>query len=548
MNEERKVVEFPGAEKPELTAEETEHRRMTEVKRLAGLPDSFRLHQIRHAGRAELVGLQPKELEDLVAAEVKDREKQAKQQKREDRQREQRAERMRGREEKKAERQHKAAQTALDKEAKAKAAARAKALQEIAKLPVALRDAKLVELAAKLGCGPCELRDELEDLIGGGDVHSSEPPLWHVEPWGEPVTAAKLLPALISKYTAHVSVEPHEALVINLWVLFAWVHGIAKHSPLLVFTSAEPASGKSLALEVLSYLTPRPRQSVEITGPALYRFVDANKPTLLLDEVDSLFKRKPDFASLMKDSWSHTATVQRTVVVNGVYQTQFFSTFCPKAVAGLNPDMDLAQASRTITIRMWPRPPGSKVSFKHSDDEEFAKLRQQALRWATDASADLQKRDPLLPPGFDDRQALNWKIPLAIAELAGGDWPDKARRAAEHLTKTHNEPSLGIQLLKVCYQLCAKAVKAKMGYFPTKALLTTLHADSSGPWLAYRGDKRVGPITEQQIAHLLKPFEIRSSSNGTQRIKGYRCADFAKNFERFRIGKPLGRSGKGKGK
>jgi hypothetical protein len=41
-------------------------------------------------------------------------------------------------------------------------------------------------------------------------------------------------------------------------------------------------------------------------------------------------------------------------------------------------------------------------------------------------------------------------------------------------------------------------------------------------------------------------FEIRSSNNGTHRIKGYRVKDFAKPFERFRIGEPLGRSGKGK--
>jgi hypothetical protein len=158
------VFEFPGGAKPEPTTEEQERRRMEEVKRLANLPDSFRLHQMRHAGRAELVGLTPKELEDLVAAEVKAREKQEKRQKQEDRQREKRAAQMKDREERKTERQHKAAQAAIDKEAKAKEAAKAKRLTEIAKLPAGQRDTAIEELAAKLGYDPYELRDEFAQL------------------------------------------------------------------------------------------------------------------------------------------------------------------------------------------------------------------------------------------------------------------------------------------------------------------------------------------------------------------------------------------------
>ena len=37
--------------------------------------------------------------------------------------------------------------------------------------------------------------------------------------------------------------------------------------------------------------------------------------------------------------------------------------------------------------------------------------------------------------GFNNRLRMNWELQLAIADLAGGDWPKLARRAAIKLTE-----------------------------------------------------------------------------------------------------------------
>ena len=271
------IIGFPGGEKPELSAEEKQQRVLKEVKRLAGFSPAEWKYQVRHS-RAELFGLTPAEMERLVEAEVKEREKAARKVELEDRRREDKEERKR-----KAER--KAIAAAAEKKQKAKA----KALAEIAKLPTAEHDAKVVELAGRLDLDLSALREEFAEMVmvEAGRDGGSSPAHWRVEPWAEPVTTADLLVELVGKISKHVAVHPHEALVIALWTLMSWVHEVAAtHSVFLVGTSAEPEAGKTTLLEVLFYLTPRPVTGTEITAANLVRLVYSERPTLIIDEAD----------------------------------------------------------------------------------------------------------------------------------------------------------------------------------------------------------------------------------------------------------------------
>src|SRR5262245_39809089 len=92
----------------------------------------------------------------------------------------------------------------------------------------------------------------------------------------------------------YVVLHDEVPVAIVLWVMFAWMHEIAMHSPLLIITSAEPDSGKTTALGVIQRMTPRPYPVVELTGPGLFHIVDSLHPTLIIDEADQLFQRKSD--------------------------------------------------------------------------------------------------------------------------------------------------------------------------------------------------------------------------------------------------------------
>ena len=54
-----------------------------------------------------------------------------------------------------------------------------------------------------------------------------------------------------------------------------------------------------------------------------------------------------------------------------------------------------------------------------------------------------------MPPGVEDRNADMWEPLLAVADIAGAEWPDAARKAATALVAVAQEvePSLNIRLL-----------------------------------------------------------------------------------------------------
>ena len=50
---------------------------------------------------------------------------------------------------------------------------------------------------------------------------------------------------------------------------------------------------------------------------------------------------------------------------------------------------------------------------------------------------------PLYPANFTNRLQANWRLLLAIAELAGGQWPKQAREAAARLSHLTTQTKLG---------------------------------------------------------------------------------------------------------
>jgi hypothetical protein len=168
--------------------------------------------------------------------------------------------------------------------------------------------------------------------------------------------------------------------------------------------------------------------STELTGPNVYRFVDHEKPTLFVDDADTLFRRKSDLAHIFNASWTRGTKIPRQV--NGV--TVWFDPFCPKAIGLVGLDMPRTLASRSIIIKLWPKKANEKVeSFFHADDAEFGILRRKLARWSADHAVALKDARPLLPANFNNRAAANWRLLLAIAELAGEPFPKDARNAAE---------------------------------------------------------------------------------------------------------------------
>jgi len=187
--------------------------------------------------------------------------------------------------------------------------------------------------------------------------------------------------------------------------------------------------GKTSVLILLQYLTPRSELASNISAAALFRYIEKEHPTLLIDEADSFVKDNEQLRGILNSGHTKTAAyVIRTVEVNGDHQPHRFSTWAPKAIATIRALADTLE-DRAVVVQLQRKPPGAKVErLRKRDNERCAGLRSQAARWAEDNFDKLVDPDPQVPDALNDRAADNWRPLLAIADLVGGEWPQLARR------------------------------------------------------------------------------------------------------------------------
>jgi hypothetical protein len=165
------------------------------------------------------------------------------------------------------------------------------------------------------------------------------------------------------------------------------------------------------------------------------------------------------------------------------------------------PWLEKTTMSRTIKIKFKPKLSEEKTEdFNHVDDDTFIASRRKGMRWAADNAEELKGARPILPPGFNNRLRMNWLLQLAMADLAGGDWPKLARQAAVKLGKERREASEKLRLLAALVPVVLPREEITSG-----EMVELLRADPTGEWSEFRGH---GPITQRQVAAILADFDI----------------------------------------
>jgi hypothetical protein len=248
----------------------------------------------------------------------------------------------------------------------------------------------------------------------------------------------------------------HELVAHVLWIAHAHLMDAWESTPRIAFLSPEPASGKTRSMEVSELLVPDPVAAVNVTPAYLFRKCggEDGPPTILFDEIDTVFGAKAreheELRALLNSGHRRGAKAGRCVVRGKIVETEEISSYAAVALAGLGwlPDTIL---SRSIIIRMRRRAPDERVEAYrrriHAPVGET--LRQRLAGWAITVLNEATEARPHMPTGVEDRNADMWEPLLAIAEIAGGEWPERARKAAVALVAVAREvePSLNLRLL-----------------------------------------------------------------------------------------------------
>jgi hypothetical protein len=307
----------------------------------------------------------------------------------------------------------------------------------------------------------------------------------------------------------------------------------------LILDSAVKRCGKSTTQRVMEVFVHRPWTAVGTSEAALFRKIDAEKPTLLLDEVDRLFTRGADrsdpVAAIVNAGNSAGVKVTRMVGEGAGLQPADFATFCPKILAGINarkwPD---TVVDRSIVITLKRRTKAEKVERLRFRDlrAEMDDLRARLARWGTEHVDTLRKARPTIPGQLNDRAADGWEPLLAIAELADFEseqgWAERTRKAAVRLSGGEVEDDdHGTTVLAAIRDIFGDA-----DAIHTSTLLESLNGDERLPFSDYR--KGQG-LNDRGLVKLLKPFVIKPHPvqiAGVQ-ARGYRRDQFADAWSRY---------------
>jgi hypothetical protein len=348
--------------------------------------------------------------------------------------------------------------------------------------------------------------------------------------------------------------SPAQQAAVVLWVAHTHALAAADFTPYLHVRSAEKKSGKSRLLNLLRGLVPRPWKIVEPSPPVVFRKIAKETPTILLDEVDGLFRgpksKTPEagaLRSILNAGYERGDVVPRCVGKGE--KLEDFPVFCPKAIAGIGACLPDTTADRTIPIVLVRRKASEPIAkFKQRRYAAEAKpIRQAFAAWATRAVAVLPDAVPEMPDLGNDRGEEIWEPLIAVADLAGGEWPGRAREAA--LALNGGEPStesIGVLLLKAIWETLTHGNLEKI---LTIDLLRALVEREGEPWGGWWG-KDVDQAKEgetprkpaMELAQHLKDFDVRPKKLRIEKWtgNGYERADFEDAFSRYLPG--LGRN------
>ena len=354
-------------------------------------------------------------------------------------------------------------------------------------------------------------------------------------PHPEPVDGDDLLSEIARTIQQYVVLSQLQADAIALWALMTWVHNLLEVAPFLNVTSAVKRSGKSTLVDVLGSLVYRPLLSAGSIRPApLFRIIERDMPSMLLDETNNCFRDDLELSGIIKGSQRKSAA--RVIRCEGGNNEPVqYSTWAPKAIVGIGGLPDTV-TDRCIIIQLERKFAHEKIIlWRRRNLAQHEVLLSRITRWVEDHHGAVIKALPAVsfPPGLDDRQQDSWEPLLAIASVAGGDWPDRAQLACASICAASIDKDSAKELL-LADLLVLFEEKGNPDALETDNILNYLHSREDRPWSEWSKQDR--PMSAQALAGQLKELKIRPGTHvfeGQRRAKGYKREAFEQAWNRY---------------
>lgn len=387
------------------------------------------------------------------------------------------------------------------------------------------------------------VKDAADWLAAGGTRAAlldliAEAPEWSPV---SPPPLANLLDELARHVRRYVVLTADQATICALWVVHVFAIAAADVTPYLIVTSPQRRCGKSRLLEVLRALVVGAWYVVRPSEAVLFRKL-ATGAVLFLDEYDTIF------STAAKDSTEGiratlNAGFERGAVVSRCEdhgrELLDFEVFGPKVLAGIGDPPDTVRDRGFVLALRRARRSETRERFRRRKAGPVAEeLRRRIEAWAETPGtiATLKRAEPALPDALNDRAQDAAEPILALADLAGGEWPTRARAAlvalAGEAEEDEVEDASGVALLRDLVTVFDRLAGPKGA--TSEVLVRELRSTEGTPWGKWnRGEG----LDANGLARLLRPFKVYSKKkrwrSGDEPRGGYYRADIVEAAERY---------------
>lgn len=327
----------------------------------------------------------------------------------------------------------------------------------------------------------------------------------------------------------------HALVAVTLWVAYTHLIMSFEFAPRLFVRSATKRSGKSRLLEIIAELVHRPLQTVNATVAYVFRSItEGDPPTLIFDEADTVFgptkvkeANNEDLRALLNAGFRKGNNVGRTV--GPMHVPTDFPVFAPAAIGGIGRLPDTVE-DRAVIIHMKRRKATEPVTkFRITRDTPgLNDLRDKLASWAAEVKGQL---DVPADMPVDDRAADVWEPLVSIADLAGGEWPILARKAARILSGENADDDADSETIQLLADV--RTVFASLPgvtFLKSQALCEALRNLEESPW----DEMQLTPTKlGQRLGSSTYHIKSRKRQGGSEgRARGYHEKDFEDAFAR----------------
>ncbi|MFZ1072133.1 MAG: DUF3631 domain-containing protein [Verrucomicrobiia bacterium] len=370
------------------------------------------------------------------------------------------------------------------------------------------------------------------EILQGGALSLAD-----VELWPDALNGADVLSDIAETFTSHVALPDGAADALALWTAHAHCFEFFQCSPRLNISSPEKGCGKSTLRDVVSVLVPRPLPTENLSVAVLFRVIESRRPTVLADEYDAWLRDNEELRGIFNAG--HRRGGQALRCIGESHEVRAFNVFAPAVLCGIG-SLPGTLYDRSIVIRLERAKPGEvreRFDLRHTEREH--ELCRKLARFVADNRARIESCDPKLPDSAFNRLADNWRPLFAIAEIAGGDWPQRAAAAFAILTSREDSDAQGIgaMLLADIAEIFDAGGADKLRSIE---IIDALAKIESREWAEWGRARK--PITPNQLAKLLRRFDVSPRTiklADGETAKGYHREMFDDAFARYLPQSPL---------